>query len=419
MVPLHLVAGHLGTGKTTVLRNLLAALPDERIGLVVNDFGTAELDAGALAAAEVRSISGACLCCTAPAGFAAAVKELLDAGVSRIFVEPTGIARPADLVDTLRRLPWRERFDLRPLIVVVDPERLDDVRKAQAEIADILVVNRTDLASAGSLAATSAWVSGLWPGPARVIATAFGEVPASILDPVPVPAFRPVPRPTPDETWSARTWTWPPETVLARRALLGALRERGLERAKGIVHTDEGFSALELAGGTIHEAATGWRRDSRLDAIARDPAALDALGAVLARAVVTEEASVGLEIVHADGRVVAWTPEALAAIPGGLDDVGTAVPGRTGPAAPISGLLGDAEGLAVAVAADGYVSEPTAVDVLKTGYVAYDLAPEQGGPLRLLLPPGTGSSCANVKSVVRIAVRPDTGVPRATSGSGR
>jgi len=406
MVPLHVVAGYLGTGKTTVLRHLLAGLaPDERPGLVVNDFGAAELDATALDAPEIRTIGGACLCCTAPAGFAAAVKDLLDAGVTRIFVEPTGIARPADLLDTLRRLPWRARFELRPLIVVIDPEQLDESRKAQAEVADVFVVNRTDLASDAALASASVWISGLWPGPARVVTTTFGEVPPSVLDPVQVPAFRPAPRPTADEGWVVRTWTWPPEVVLSRRALLAALRAPGIDRAKGRLHTDEGFSAIELAGGLIHETTTGWRRDSRLDAIARDPAVLDRLAEALGGLLAGPRAASGLEIVHSDGRTVAWTPESLAAVPGGLADVGAVVPGRTGRAAPLAGLLADAEGVAVAVAADGFVSEPTPIELLKTGYVAYDLPEDQGGPLRLLLPPGTGSSCANVKSVVRIAVR--------------
>jgi G3E family GTPase len=410
MVPVHVVAGFLGTGKTTVIRNLLASLPaGERVGLIVNDFGTAELDATALSAAEIRSIPGACLCCTAPAGFAGALRELLDAGVDRVIVEPTGIARPADLIDTLRRLPWRDRFALRPLIVVVDPAQLDDARRAQAEVADILVVNRIDLAP--DLAATKAWIAGLWPGPAQVYFTSFGQLPATVLDALPTPAIRPVARQVPEESLHARSWTWPPEVVLERKALHAALAAPGLIRAKGRIHTDEGFASIERAGSAVHDTPTGWRRDSRLDAIAHDPAALDALDAALSAANVLRSANTGFEVVSADGRATPWTPDALARLPG-LADVSAAVPGRAGAAASLAALLADApsDALAVVVAADGFVSEPTPVAALKTGFLVYALdgAPlpaNQGGPLRLLLPPGAATSCANVKAVVRIAIR--------------
>ena len=411
MVPVHVVAGFLGTGKTTLLKTLLTHVPGERVGIVVNDFGTAEIDATAFQGPLVRSIGGACLCCTAPAGFAGAVRELLDAGVQRIFVEPTGIARPADLIDTLRRVPWRDRFALRPLIVVVDPSQLDEARRAQAEVADVLVLNRTDLASPAALSSAEAWIAGLWPGPAAVVTTSFGEVPATILDPLPAPRIRPVPRVVPDESFVARTWTWPPEVVLERRALRGALSAAGLVRAKGRVHTDEGFATVELAGGLVTDGPTAWRRDSRLDAIARDASSLDALDAALAAANTLRTTS-GFEVVSADGRPTRWTPETLAHLPG-LANVSAAVPGRTGAAAALAGLLTEVpdDALAVVVAADGFVSEPTPVAILRTGFLVYaldggPLPAGHGGPLRLLLPPGTATSCANVKSVVRIAIRP-------------
>src|SRR6476646_10279938 len=160
MVDVHVIAGFLGAGKTTVLRHLLAGRPaGERVAVVVNDFGEAAIDATLVGEGrDLREIRGACVCCTAPDGFVAAVGELLDH--DRILVEPTGLAHPEDLVDTLRRAPYADRIAIAPLIVVVDPRHVTSA----IEVADVIVANRTDLASAEELDAFRARVRALWPG---------------------------------------------------------------------------------------------------------------------------------------------------------------------------------------------------------------------------------------------------------------
>ncbi|MEN9785697.1 MAG: hypothetical protein RLZZ299_961, partial [Pseudomonadota bacterium] len=70
MVPVTVIAGFLGTGKTTLLQRLLPQLPG-RSAVVVNDFGTARIDATLLGgAATLTDIPGGCVCCTAPEGLA-------------------------------------------------------------------------------------------------------------------------------------------------------------------------------------------------------------------------------------------------------------------------------------------------------------------------------------------------------------
>ena len=74
-VPVHIVAGFLGAGKTTAIRAQLDARRGERVAVIVNDFGEASFDEVSLAEGEpfrITNIPGGCVCCTAPEGFVAA-----------------------------------------------------------------------------------------------------------------------------------------------------------------------------------------------------------------------------------------------------------------------------------------------------------------------------------------------------------
>jgi G3E family GTPase len=95
--PVHVVGGYLGTGKTTVLLTELGKREgNERCAVVVNDFGEAAVDATLLGdGVRVTNIPGGCVCCTAPEGLAPALIAILDElKPDRIFIEPSGLARP-------------------------------------------------------------------------------------------------------------------------------------------------------------------------------------------------------------------------------------------------------------------------------------------------------------------------------------
>src|SRR5262245_39536762 len=121
-VPISIVSGFLGAGKTTALRAQLAARPGERIALIVNDFGEAGFDAATLAddsPFRITNIPGGCVCCTAPEGFVDALGAVLETAPDRVMIEPTGLARAQDLVDTIRRCRHAGALSLGPLVVLV------------------------------------------------------------------------------------------------------------------------------------------------------------------------------------------------------------------------------------------------------------------------------------------------------------
>jgi G3E family GTPase len=451
-VPVSIVSGFLGAGKTTALREQLAVRRGERIALIVNDFGEAGFDAETLAEASpfrITSIPGGCVCCTAPEGFVDALGAVLETRPDRILIEPTGLARAQDLVDTIRRCRHAGALALGPLVVLVDPARLAALEaggdpdalallREQAEGADVLVANRTDLCDAAALARFRAFAAERWPAPLAVLETRAGRI---------APEHFEWPRGAAPRArghahghdhdhapstagFAARSWQWPREAVFSHARLMQALARvaRGdlgapLERFKGIFRTEQGVSRLEISNGVLHDRRTAYRRDSRADAIARvgDAGVLDGVGEWLASARLSDaEARVDanrIELVLPGGAVHALDRDALRALPGGIDDVAARFPKRSGAAARVRALFErygvGGEGHAVVVAGDGFASEPVALAVLREGVLLHSLegAPlpeKQGGPFRLLIPDDASPepvSCANVKGVAKIVVR--------------
>jgi len=447
--PVHLISGFLGAGKTTTIQSCMRALgPEERVAVVVNDFGEAALDAEVLAAGagfEVRRIDGACVCCTAPEGFNGALGALIDeTDCTRIFVEPTGLARPADLIDTLARGPHKDRIALGPLVVVVDPAVIaSDVCQetaligAQAAVADVLVANRTDQATPDQLAAFDRWASALWPGPLTIVQTSHGAIDPSLLDwpegEGPRAQSMRIQRPLEDSTsgFSVQSFVWGPEVVFSRkrldqlmgRLLRGKIGTR-VARSKGVFRTDEGVQRIDIAGQQAHVATSDHRRDSRLDVIlhggAAPPGAWARLGGWLDDAQATpEELQVvagQVEIVSPGGGEIRLDRTALLALPDGIADISTVIPKRQGQAALLRSLV-TAHGLpetgeAIVVAADGYISPPVPVSAMLEGVLLHSLdgdplPQDKGGPIRLLIPGDAGPAgpCSNVKAVVRLIFR--------------
>ena len=193
--PVHLFSGFLGAGKTTAIRAQLAAHTGEKIAVIVNDFGEASLDEATLADEapfQITNIPGGCVCCTAPEGFVAALGAVLKQRPDRLIIEPTGLARPQDLIDTIRRCPHRDQLEIAPVVVLVDPRQLELLEKQsdpesaallaeQAQVADILVANHTDLCTPLQLEGFRRFAEKLWPEPLAIYQTTRGEIPKGAL----------------------------------------------------------------------------------------------------------------------------------------------------------------------------------------------------------------------------------------------
>src|SRR5215469_15750315 len=100
-VPVLLVAGFLGAGKTTVVNYLLSHAGGRRIAAVINDFGAINIDAELVAGASdgVVSLSNGCICCSLEGDLLRTLASLLrrDPQPHYIVIETSGVADPADI----------------------------------------------------------------------------------------------------------------------------------------------------------------------------------------------------------------------------------------------------------------------------------------------------------------------------------
>ncbi|UBV41789.1 GTP-binding protein [Deinococcus taeanensis] len=217
-VPITVLCGFLGAGKTTLLNNLLRQTHGQRIAVIVNEFGAVNIDADLIVKTDEQTIelSNGCICCTLRGDLLHAVHDLLNTrDLDAILIESTGIGEPLPIAQSFCLTP--EELDLEPapgqaplpnllgrvhvdaMITAVDTAQFftfwnrpdvipgDDFERGfgellaeQLEFADIIVLNKLDLASTQDVRQLRELVRITNPR-ARVLNTTRGVLPAADL----------------------------------------------------------------------------------------------------------------------------------------------------------------------------------------------------------------------------------------------
>ena len=189
-VPVTVVTGFLGAGKTTLVRHLLAHAGGRRIALVINEFGELGVDREVLLGCgdetcreeDMIELSNGCICCTVADDFIPAMRQLLDRDErpDHIVIETSGLALPQPLIRAFNWPEIKSQVTIDGVVTLVDAAALSEGRfaadeaavearrradamldhetplgelfKDQIVAADLVVVNKTDLVDAATLA---------------------------------------------------------------------------------------------------------------------------------------------------------------------------------------------------------------------------------------------------------------------------
>lgn len=196
---LTVLGGYLGAGKTTLLNHVLRNAGGRRIAVIVNDFGSINIDAELVASrhGDTLNLANGCICCSIGAGFAEALQQLASRNPApeHVIIEASGVSDPVKVSHFAGMAPYR----LDGIVVLADAETVR-VRAADKYVggsvlrqlrgADLIVLNKVDLVSDAERSELEAWLHRQVPG-ARLVASRHGQVPLDMLVGLHIPEASP------------------------------------------------------------------------------------------------------------------------------------------------------------------------------------------------------------------------------------
>jgi cobalamin biosynthesis protein CobW len=218
-IPVTIVTGFLGSGKTTLIRHVLENAKGRRLALIINEFGDVGVDGAILKGCGIDTcpeeniveLANGCLCCTVADDFVPAIEALLarTPQPEHIVIETSGLALPKPLVKAFDWPAIRTRLTVDGVITVVDgaavaegrfaddPEKLaaqrvadtaidhdnplEEVYEDQLLCADLIVLNKADLATAEAMQRVAGDIRETVPRAVKIVETREGRIDPAIL----------------------------------------------------------------------------------------------------------------------------------------------------------------------------------------------------------------------------------------------
>ena len=171
MTKIDIFSGFLGAGKTTLIRKLIAeGYKGEKLVLIENEFGEIAIDGGFLkdAGVQITEMNSGCICCTLVGDFTKALRKVMeDYAPDRIIIEPSGVGKLSDVAHTVEQV---EGAHIGAKVTLVDAGKcrmymrnFGEFFNDQVENADLIVMSRTDTASAEKILAATELLKQLNP----------------------------------------------------------------------------------------------------------------------------------------------------------------------------------------------------------------------------------------------------------------
>ena len=328
-IPVNVITGFLGVGKTTAIRHLLDTKPrSEKWAVLVNEFGEIGLDASLLAGKGpekeegvfIREVPGGCMCCASGLPMQIALNQLITRSQpDRLIIEPTGLGHPLEVLNALSHSSYQGVLDVKATLTLVDARKVSDTRytehetfKQQLQIADIIIANKNDLSDSDDLTSLNLYLKNLNLGDVPFFSISQGRInldwlmvasrtavsankshkhhsqesevlTQGIID-FPVEGF--IRKDNSGEGYKSSGWVFEPRFIFDRTKLLILFSGLDVERLKGVFITEQGGISFNQSDGSLSYFDVGETLDSRIEVIGQHAQAWQDLEEQILQAVI-------------------------------------------------------------------------------------------------------------------------------------
>lgn len=271
-IPVYVLSGFLGSGKTTVLLQMIEAYKkrNEKPAIILNELGKVNVEGHLFSEDRVNELLDGCICCTIQSNFRSVLDQLAEdiSEIDALIIEGTGVANPIELIEVLTESRYNEHFHLQSIIGVVDAARfleylniffsssaMRKLFKDQIKCASYIVLNKIDMISEKKLMDVEAKLRSFTAEGVPVYKTTFGNIQPEEMFQKRIMAYEP----TEDETAGTsrqhhaavkaiRLESFPPLNQKQLKDWMKRLPDN-IYRGKGIVRLEgkEGLFELQYA----------------------------------------------------------------------------------------------------------------------------------------------------------------------------
>lgn len=199
-IPVYILSGFLGSGKTTVLLNMLehCKKKGQKPGIILNELGQENVEGHLFKEQKVVELLDGCICCTIQEDLKETLNELViemeSSPIDVLFIEGTGVANPVEIQEALLTNPYVNQFDIMSIITVLDASHFTEYQsifsssaevrrliKEQIICGSLLLLNKTDLIGSEELQKIIRKITQIKGEQANIVQCKFGQIDNDLL----------------------------------------------------------------------------------------------------------------------------------------------------------------------------------------------------------------------------------------------